>query len=223
MKRVPVQQKVLKENDRIAMELRRLFARRGVLALNLISSPGSGKTSLLEQTLQRLPGDIRASVLTGDIATDNDAMRLARFGSARQITTGGSCHLDAKMVESALAGVTAGQLDILFIENVGNLVCPAGFDLGEDAKVVVLSVTEGDDKPLKYPNIFVRSEVMILNKIDLLPHVPFDIDTVYANAQKIHPGIEMIRTSCTTGEGIEHWLAWLRRRLERVRSRPAAS
>jgi hydrogenase nickel incorporation protein HypB len=221
VKRVPLKQKVLKENDRIAGELRDKFLSQGTLALNLMSSPGSGKTSLLEQSLSRMPKDTRAAVLTGDIATQNDAERLRKFGSATQITTGGSCHLDAKMVERGLEEHGAAPLDILFIENVGNLVCPAGFDLGEDAKVVILSVTEGDDKPLKYPNMFVRAEVMVLNKIDLLPHVPFDVDTVVENARRIHPKLEVIRTSCVTGQGIDEWISWLQSRLQEVRSRKA--
>jgi len=223
VKRVPVKQKVLKENDRIAGELRSRFTNQRLLALNLISSPGSGKTSLLEQTLKRMPDGMRASVLTGDIATENDAERLLRFGSAKQITTGGSCHLDARMVENGLEDVSLDELDFVFFENVGNLVCPAGFDLGEDAKVVLLSVTEGDDKPLKYPNIFVRSELMILNKMDLLSYVPFDVDKVSENARKINPNIEMIKTSCTTGDGIDNWLRWLRKRLEELRARSPES
>jgi len=221
MKRVPLKQKVLKENDRIAAELRARFREQGTLALNLMSSPGSGKTSLLEQTLSHMPKDMRAAVLTGDIATENDAERLRRVGSATQITTGGSCHLDAKMVERGLENQGGGPLDILFIENVGNLVCPAGFDLGEYAKVVILSVTEGDDKPLKYPTMFVRADVMILNKIDLLPHVPCDADKVIENAHRIHPGLDVIRTSCLTGQGIDEWIAWLQGRLREVRSRQA--
>jgi hydrogenase nickel incorporation protein HypB len=218
LKRVPVREKVLKENDRIAQELRSVFRDRGLLALNLISAPGSGKTSLLEQTLQRLPGDLRAIVLTGDIATDNDARRLLRFGVARQITTSGACHLDARMVERGLEGTSLDGIDLLFFENVGNLVCPAGFDLGEDAKIVILSVTEGDDKPLKYPNIMVRSKLMIVNKMDLLPYVTFDLETVERNARNISPDIEIIRTSCTNGDGIDNWLQWLRHRLESFRA-----
>jgi len=168
--------KILKENDRIAAELRARFAEHEVLCLNLISSPGSGKTSLLERTLESFePGD-RVAVLTGDIQTDNDAARLARWGfPVRQITTGGTCHLDARMIERALSDWRLEELDLLLIENVGNLVCPSSYDLGEAAKIVVLSVTEGEDKPLKYPSIFSKAELMVLNKMDLLPYVPFDI------------------------------------------------
>jgi hydrogenase nickel incorporation protein HypB len=218
LKRVPLKKKILEENDRIAGNLRDHFTRHRTLALNLIGSPGSGKTSLLEQSLARLPGDLRAAVLTGDIATERDAERLRRFGAATQITTGGACHLDATMVKRGLEAIPSEQLDVLFVENVGNLVCPAGFDLGEDAKVVILSVTEGDDKPLKYPNIFVRSALMILNKIDLLPHVQFDVEKACENARKVHPSIELIQTSCTTGEGVDDWLSWLRGRLQALHS-----
>ncbi len=175
MIRAPLEGMVLKENDRIAAELRERFAEHGILALNLISSPGAGKTTLLEQTLQRLARGERAAVLTGDIQTDNDAARLARFGfPVRQITTGGTCHLDAHMIEHALEDFRLPEIDLLLIENVGNLVCPASYDLGEAAKIVVLSTAEGEDKPLKYPSIFLKSQLLVLNKIDLLPHVPFN-------------------------------------------------
>jgi hydrogenase nickel incorporation protein HypB len=153
-------------------------------------------------------------VLTGDIQTDNDAKRLARWGfPVRQITTGGACHLDARMIERALDEWRLEDLDLLFVENVGNLVCPASYDLGEAAKVVVLSVTEGEDKPLKYPSIFFKSALLILNKTDLLPYVPFDIAQARANALRIHPEMEILETSCTSGEGIESWHAWLKKQL----------
>lgn len=209
-----IEKKVLSANDQIAARLRDVMAASGTLAVNLISSPGSGKTSLLEKTLDMLPAGTRTAVLTGDIQTDNDARRLSRYGyPVRQITTAGACHLDARMVENHLVdwldeGVS-GPLDLLLIENVGNLVCPTSYDLGEDAKIVVLSVTEGEDKPLKYPGIFRKAELMILNKIDLLPYVPFDPQLALENARRIHPGIEIIETSCTTGAGLERWLAWL--------------
>jgi hydrogenase nickel incorporation protein HypB len=210
MRRVPIEKKVLGENDRLAAELRADFESRQTLALNLISSPGSGKTSLLEMTLDRLPRGTRAAVLTGDIATENDARRVARFGyPVRQITTGGACHLDARMVRRGLDELDAGAVEILFIENVGNLVCPSSFDLGEACKIVVLSVTEGDDKPLKYPAIFARSELLVLNKIDLLPHVSFDMDRARENARQVNPTIEILELSCRTGEGLDGWLRWL--------------
>jgi len=215
LNRVPLEKKVLSENDRIAGELRERFREHGVLCLNLISSPGAGKTSLLERTLEGFAPGGRVAVLTGDIQTDNDAKRLARFGfPVRQITTGGTCHLDARMVERALGGWRLESLDLLLIENVGNLVCPASYDLGEAAKIVVLSVAEGEDKPLKYPAIFFKSALLLLNKIDLLPHVPFDIAQARENARRVHPEMEIVEISCTTGEGLEGWRQWLHRRRE---------
>jgi hydrogenase nickel incorporation protein HypB len=208
--RVPLERKVLNENDRIAAGLRERFEHNGVFVLNLISSPGSGKTSLLERTLEGYDPSRRVAVLTGDIQTDNDARRLARFGfPVRQITTGGACHLDARMVERALADWKVEELEILFLENVGNLVCPTSYDLGEEARAVLLSVTEGEDKPLKYPATFHHADLMVLNKIDLLPYVPFQADVARANARRIQPEIETIDVSCTTGEGLDRWRAWL--------------
>jgi len=215
MNRVPLERKVLSENDRVAAELRERFSAHGILCLNLVSSPGAGKTSLLERTLEGFPRGTRVGVLTGDIQTDNDAVRLARFGyPVRQITTGGTCHLDARMIEKAIADWRLEDLDLLLIENVGNLVCPASYDLGEAAKIVVLSVAEGEDKPLKYPAMFFRSALLILNKIDLLPHVPFDLAKARKNAQLVHPGMETIEVSCVTGEGLPQWQRWLEKRLE---------
>lgn len=211
MTRLLVEQKVLNENQRIAAELRERFRQNNVFCLNLVSSPGSGKTSLLERTLAAFPDNTHVAVLTGDIQTENDARRLARFGfPVKQITTGGTCHLDARMVEKHLADWSLADLDMLLIENVGNLVCPSSYDLGEHAKVVLLSVTEGEDKPLKYPSIFVKSELMVLNKLDLLPYVPFSIEQARENARRVHPGIEIIEISCMTGEGLDRWLDWLR-------------
>jgi hydrogenase nickel incorporation protein HypB len=195
-----------------------------VLCLNLISSPGSGKTSLLERTLESLPPQTRVAVLTGDIQTENDANRLRRAGfPVKQITTGGTCHLDARMVDKHLAGWRLEDLDLLFIENVGNLVCPSSYDLGEAAKVVLLSVTEGEDKPLKYPSIFFKSELMVLNKIDLLPYVPFNAAAAEENARKVHPGMEIVRVSCTTREGLDAWLTWLEKRRQAARETRAAT
>jgi hydrogenase nickel incorporation protein HypB len=213
MNRVPLEQKVLSENDRIAASLRERFREHDVFCVNLISSPGSGKTSLLERTLAVLPQNARVAVLTGDIQTENDATRLKRFGfPVKQITTGGTCHLDARMIDRHLADWNLEDLDILFIENVGNLVCPASYDLGEAAKIVVLSVTEGEDKPLKYPSIFFKSELLVLNKIDLLPYVPFDPDACEENARKVHPNMHSLRVSSLTGAGFSEWLRWLDQR-----------
>jgi hydrogenase nickel incorporation protein HypB len=213
MSRVTMEKKVLGENDRIAAGLRERFRRHGILCVNLISSPGSGKTSLLERTLEGFAPGTRVALLTGDIQTDNDARRLARFGfPVRQITTGGACHLDARMVEKSLEEWRLDKLDMLLIENVGNLVCPTSYDLGEESRVVLLSVTEGEDKPLKYPAIFHRAELMVLNKIDLLPYVPFDAAVAKENARRVHPRMEIIDVSCTTGAGLDAWRAWLERR-----------
>ena len=218
MNRVPLEKKVLSENDRVAAELRERFRQNNVLVVNLISSPGSGKTTLLEKTLEALPRTERVAVLTGDIQTENDANRLRRFGfPAKQITTGGTCHLDARMIDKHLAVWRLEDLDILFIENVGNLVCPSSYDLGEAAKIVLLSVTEGEDKPLKYPSIFFKSELVIVTKTDLLPYVPFDIAKAEENARKVHPGVEIVRVSCTAGDGLQEWLQWLERKKKAVR------
>ena len=210
---IPMEKKVLNENQRIAVNLRERYQERGTLCLNLISSPGSGKTTLLEHTLGGIPADDKVAVLTGDLQTENDARRLARYGfPVQQITTGGVCHLDGRMIERALEQWNLDDIDLLFVENVGNLVCPSSYDLGEAAKIVLLSVTEGEDKPLKYPSIFARSELLILTKLDLLPHVPFDIEQAKANARLVHPGMEIIEVACFTSHGLDAWFAWLSRR-----------
>ncbi|HLK51581.1 MAG TPA: hydrogenase nickel incorporation protein HypB [Bryobacteraceae bacterium] len=214
MNRLNLERKVLSENDRLAGELRERFAENDILCLNIIGSPGAGKTSVLERTLEGLAcGPARrprAAVLTGDIQTDNDAARLAPYGfPVHQITTGGACHLDARMITQALEDWRLEDLDLLFIENVGNLVCPTSYDLGEAAKIVVLSTPEGDDKPLKYPGIFFKSSLLVLNKIDLLPHVPFDLGAARENARRVHPEIEIVEVSCATGAGFETWRRWL--------------
>jgi hydrogenase nickel incorporation protein HypB len=209
---VPLERKVLNENDRLAAELRAEFAKNGIRVLNLISSPGSGKTALLERTLGAFDPAKRVAVLTGDIQTDADAQRLARYGfPVRQITTAGACHLDARMVAKALEGWDLSQLDLLFIENVGNLVCPTSYDLGEVAKIVLLSVPEGEEKPLKYPGIFFKSKLMVLTKIDLLPYVPFRLEDAISNARSIQPGIEILQVSSTSGEGLGRWMEWVQR------------
>jgi hydrogenase nickel incorporation protein HypB len=219
MNRVPLEKPVLNENNRIAAELREQFRQHAVFCVNLISSPGSGKTTLLERTLDSLSQNDRVAVLTGDIQTENDAARLRRFGfPTKQITTGGTCHLDARMIEKHLADWKLDELDLLFIENVGNLVCPSSYDLGEAAKIVLLSVTEGEDKPLKYPSIFFKSELLVITKTDLLPYVPFDIALAEENARRVHPGMDIVRVSCTTGDGLQEWLNWI----ELKRARQAA-
>ncbi len=176
--------------------------------------------------METLPREDRVAVLTGDIQTENDANRLKRFGfPVKQITTGGTCHLDARMIERHLADWNLENLDLLLIENVGNLVCPASYDLGEEAKIVVLSVTEGEDKPLKYPSIFFKSDLLVLNKIDLLPYVPFEITEAAENARKVHPGMEIVKVSCLTGTGLHEWMTWLahRRSLRRPLVRETVS
>jgi len=224
MNRIPVEKKVLSENQVLANALRERYRQHGVLCVNLISSPGSGKTALLERTLERMPKDARVAVLTGDLQTENDAQRLAKFGfPVKQITTGGTCHLDARMIERHLEGWNLDDLDLLIVENVGNLVCPSSYDLGEDAKIVLLSTTEGEDKPLKYPSIFFKSELMVLTKTDLLPYVPFKAELARENARRVHPGMEIIELSNTTGEGLDRWMLWLKTRRERAMSELAAA
>jgi hydrogenase nickel incorporation protein HypB len=210
MIRVPLERKVLNENDRLAAGLRQGFLRHGTWCVNFISSPGSGKTMLLERTLQSFEPGRRVAVLTGDIQTDNDAQRLARYGfPVRQITTGGACHLDARMVTQALSEWRPDAIDLLLIENVGNLVCPTSYDLGEEARVVLLSVTEGEDKPLKYPATFSRADLVILNKVDLLPYVPFRMDLAREYIRCVQPDAEILEISCTTGVGMEAWRHWI--------------
>jgi hydrogenase nickel incorporation protein HypB len=217
---VPVEKKVLNENQRIAEELRQRYAKRGTLCLNIISSPGSGKTTLLEKTLAGFNQHDKVAVLTGDLQTENDARRLARYGfPVQQIVTGTVCHLDGRMIERALEPWASNEIDLLLIENVGNLVCPSSYDLGEEAKIVVLSVTEGEDKPLKYPSIFSKAALMIVTKIDLLPYVPFNLNQAKANARQVHPGIEIIELSCQTGEGFDFWQQWLAKRRATARER----
>jgi len=209
-----VRQNVLKSNDIVARRLRHRFQQAGVYVISLVSSPGSGKTEFLEKTLTQLQPRFRVAALVGDLATENDAIRLRRSQSrVEQIVTGTVCHLDASMVENALEGWDLPALDFLFIENVGNLVCPTSYDLGEDAKVVVLSVAEGEDKPLKYPGIFRKATLMILNKLDLLPYVPFNPKLACEYARRINPQIDIIETSATTGAGFDRWIHWLAARV----------
>ncbi|MEI7473095.1 MAG: hydrogenase nickel incorporation protein HypB [Chitinophagaceae bacterium] len=210
-KMVDVEKDVLHENDLLAERNRGYFDAKNILSMNLVSSPGSGKTSLLERTLTDLKTTLDFYVIEGDQQTTNDADRIHATGTkVIQINTGKGCHLDAHMVMHAIQGMKPKANSILFIENVGNLVCPAMFDLGEKERVVIISVTEGDDKPLKYPDMFFSSTLCIINKIDLLPYVPFDIEKVKANAKKINPSMEIIELSCTSGEGLQNWYEWLK-------------
>ncbi len=209
--RITLEQDILAKNAEFAAVNRRLFAERGVFALNLVSSPGSGKTTLLARTVQALRAEFPVAVIGGDQQTANDAERIRAAGApALQINTGKGCHLDAHGIGHALERLPLPEHGVLFIENVGNLVCPADFDLGEAFKVVVLSVTEGEDKPLKYPNMFAASSLMLLNKTDLLPHLDFDVVRCLDYARRVNPEIEILQLSARTGEGMDAWLDWLR-------------
>lgn len=217
MSLITIERKVLEKNDEIARQNREQFERKRIFSLNIVSSPGSGKTSILERTIDMLKSAIPLGVIEGDVQTDIDARRVARFGiPAVQIVTRGGCHLEASLVRDAIAQLDLSSLHLVFIENVGNLVCPSGYDLGEAMKVVVISTSEGDDKPLKYPAMFRAASVMIINKIDLLPYVDCSIETLEANALKINPALKVFRMSCRTAEGVREWCDWLTRQ---VRSR----
>jgi len=212
---ITLERKVLEKNDEVAQQNRALFQERGIFVLNFVSSPGSGKTSILERTIEHLAGSVRIGVIEGDVQTDLDAQRIARFNiPVVQLVTNGSCHLDAKLVQDALQHFDLNSIELLIIENVGNLVCPANYDLGEALKVVVVSVTEGDDKPLKYPAMFRNASILIINKIDLLPYVNCNIELLRSNALKINPQLEIFETSCTINAGIPEWCAWIRRHLK---------
>ncbi|MDR0816208.1 MAG: hydrogenase nickel incorporation protein HypB [Desulfovibrio sp.] len=209
---IPVIRNVLEANEKTAGQVRARLKRHGILTLNMISSPGTGKTSLLERTLRDLAGEFRMAVIEGDLQTTNDAQRVAATGAqAVQINTDGGCHLDSNMILSSLDSLNLEGMDILFIENVGNLVCPVEFDCGEDAKVALLSVAEGDDKPEKYPLLFNLAKVMVLNKIDLMPHVDFDLARARAFATKLNKDLEIFELSCRSGEGLFGWYDWLRK------------
>ncbi len=207
---VKIERDILGQNNEYAAVNRRSLAERGIFALNLVSSPGSGKTTLLVKTIARLRGALPLAVIEGDQQTENDAARIRAAGApALQINTGKGCHLDAHMVGQAMQRMELEDNSLLLIENVGNLVCPAAFDLGEAHKVVILSVTEGEDKPLKYPDMFRAASVMLLNKCDLLPHLDFDTAKAIEYARRINPGLHVIRTSATSGEGMPEWLDWV--------------
>ena len=211
---VTIERKVLQKNDEVARRNRALFFSHSTFAINLVSSPGSGKTSILERTLEQLKGELKLAVIEGDVQTDLDARRIANLGApVVQIVTNGSCHLEAKLVEDALSNLDLAQVQLLIIENVGNLVCPANYDLGEAVKVVVASTTEGDDKPLKYPAMFRNASVLMIIKTDLVPYVDCNLEQLSKNALSINPGLTIFETSCVTREGLEGWCAWLRSKM----------
>jgi hydrogenase nickel incorporation protein HypB len=207
---ITIEQRILKRNSEVAAENRRLFDGSGVFVVSLASSTGSGKTSLLEKALAQLKGEVAVAVIEGDVQTDNDARRIEALGvPVVQVVTNGTCHLDAQMVQGALQHVEFGKLELLFIENVGNLVCPASYDLGEHLRVVLSSTTEGEDKPLKYPAMFRRSEALVLNKVDLLPYLQYNLQEARAMALRVNPALEIFETSCTTGAGIGDFCRWI--------------
>jgi hydrogenase nickel incorporation protein HypB len=207
---IEIEQDILSKNDSIAAENRTRLEAEGIVAINMMSSPGSGKTTLLVETMKALKDKVPMAVIEGDQQTSNDAARIRETGvPALQVNTGKGCHLDADMVRSALNHMELPRGGVLFIENVGNLVCPAGFDLGEARRVALASVTEGEDKPLKYPEMFASSDAVIVSKCDLLPHLAFDVDALIANARKVRPRLDVLKTSTTGAPGLEHWLQWL--------------
>lgn len=209
---IEVRERVMARNDELAAAVRRRLQEAGIAAFNLVSSPGSGKTALLERTLAALGEELQIAVVTGDVQTHNDADRLARYTDrlVQAVVTAGGCHLDARQIATALEAIDLDTTGLLFIENVGNLVCPASWDLGEDAKIVVFAVTEGEDKPLKYPKMFRQARYAVLNKVDLLPYVPFDADRAIQFAREINPRLEFFRVSALTGLGLDSWFAFLR-------------
>lgn len=207
---ITIERKVLEKNDEIAKQNRLLLSQNGIFVLNLVSSPGSGKTSILERTLEYLKGKIPVAVIEGDVQTDIDAQRIAVYKiPVVQIVTRGGCHLDAQLIKDALKNIPLSKTKLLIIENVGNLVCPANYDLGETMKVVVVSTTEGDDKPLKYPAMFRNSSVLIINKTDLVPYVNCNLEQLERNALQINPQLKIFKTSCTTKDGISDWTEWI--------------
>ena len=208
---IDVRERVMEKNNEMAAEVRRRLEEHRVCAFNLVSSPGSGKTLLLERTLERLGDRVEMAVITGDVQTQNDAERLARYTDklVQAVVTGGACHLDARQILTALDAIDLSRTDLVFIENVGNLVCPAGWDLGEEAKVVLFSVAEGEDKPVKYPGMFQRAEYTVLNKIDLLPHLDFDVERAIAYAHEVNPNLRFFLTSALTGEGMDEWCSFI--------------
>ena len=212
---ITVERKVLEKNDEIAVRNRALFLSKQIFVINLVSSPGSGKTSILERTLEYFNHRVKLAVIEGDVQTDFDAQRIARYDTpVVQIVTNGGCHLEAKLVEDALVNLDLDGVKLLIIENVGNLVCPSNYDLGEALKVVVASTTEGDDKPLKYPGMFQHASALIVNKVDLLPYLNCDLNALKKNALSINPALKVFETSCTTKSGIPEWCSWLESNLQ---------
>ena len=207
---ITIERKILAKNDELANQNRKYLKDKNIFVINIVSSPGSGKTSILERTIETLKDKINIAVIEGDLQTDLDAQRVERYNvPVVQIVTNGACHLEAQLVKNAIDKLNLDNVKFLVIENVGNLVCPAGYDLGEDFKVVILSTTEGDDKPLKYPKMFINASVLIINKIDLLPYVNCKIETLRKNALIINPNLKIFETSCTTKEGISQWCEWI--------------
>jgi len=210
MPKVTIAQNIMAANEHIAQEIHQSLIARGIRTINVMSSPGAGKTTLLERTIERLRGQLGIGVVEGDVETSADAERIEAAGAETvQINTRGACHLEAHMIRAALAEIELANLDLLVIENIGNLVCPAGWDLGEDLRVVVVSTTEGDDKPAKYPQMFAISQVMVVNKLDLLPYVDYDLQKVKRQALAINPHLRIFEVSCRTGEGLASWCEWL--------------
>ena len=210
MPKVTIAQNILAVNEHVAQEIRQVLMARGIRALNVMSSPGAGKTTLLERSIERLRGQLAIGVIEGDVETSADAERIEAAGAQTvQINTRGACHLEAHMIRDALAYVDLAATDLLVIENVGNLVCPATWDLGEDMRVVVVSTAEGDDKPAKYPQMFAIAQVMVVNKLDLLPYVDYDLEKVKRHALAVNPHLRIFELSCRTGEGLEAWCEWI--------------
>ena len=217
--KVSVVKNILEANERIAQENRAIFDEKDLVVFNLMSSPGAGKTSLLEKTISALKDDLRMGVIEGDIQSSQDAERIAAMGiPAVQINTGGACHLDGNMIRDTFKEFDFDALDLLVVENVGNLVCPAEFKVGEDFKAMILSVTEGDDKPAKYPLMFHESEVLLINKIDLLPYVDCSLEKIRQESLKVNPGLTIFEISCKTGEGLSAWVDWLKEKVKTRRS-----
>lgn len=212
--KVPVVRDILEANERLAEDNRRIFRQAGLLVINLMSGPGAGKTSLLERTIEALQDEIRIGVIEGDIQSSYDAERISQKGvQVVQLNTGGACHLDGNMIKSSLDALDLDTLDLLVVENVGNLVCPAEFNVGEDMKAMILSVPEGDDKPLKYPLMFQESRALLINKIDLLPYVNCDVGKIRERALQLNANLEIFEISCRTGEGLDGWADWLRQQV----------